>query len=288
MVIPFKYTGKVVFAIVISLLGCFSSTSYCQEIQDSILPVRLDKSYAKSYWTDGKRIITAPFHWGVKDWIITGSVIGVTALLYTQDEKIQDFFQRNQNDFWDASSKYLFEPAGSGLIAIPLIGGCYIFGKITRSERAERVALTSAKSLILTGAVTYAIKYLTQRYRPSQHDPPDPKLWEGPFGSYKYEAFPSGHTTLAFSVATVFASEYKDKLWVPILAYTLATGAGLSRIYDNKHWASDILIGAALGFGIGKLVYRSSINNYNFTIIPTVCQNFAQAGILVQIPISYN
>ena len=66
MVIPFKYTGKVVFAIVISLLGCFSSQSFSQEIQDSILPVRLDKSYVKSYWTDGKRIITAPFHWGVR------------------------------------------------------------------------------------------------------------------------------------------------------------------------------------------------------------------------------
>jgi membrane-associated phospholipid phosphatase len=52
---------------------------------------------------------------------------------------------------------------------------------------------------------------------------------------------------------------YKDKLWVGILSYGLATGVGLSRVYDNVHWSSDVLVGAALGFAIGQSVYKLMI-----------------------------
>jgi len=53
-------------------------------------------------------------------------------------------------------------------------------------------------------------------------------------------------------VATVFASVYKDKPWVGVLSYGIATGVALSRLNDDKHWASDVFIGAALGFAGGK------------------------------------
>jgi membrane-associated phospholipid phosphatase len=50
------------------------------------------------------------------------------------------------------------------------------------------------------------------------------------------------------TTATVFATMYRDQRWVPPVAYGLATLVGLSRIYDNAHWASDVMAGAAIGF----------------------------------------
>jgi Na+/H+ antiporter NhaA len=53
--------------------------------------------------------------------------------------------------------------------------------------------------------------------------------------------------------------EYKDIKIVPIIAYSAATAIGLSRIVQNQHWASDVLVGAALGFLSGRQV----VNNYH-------------------------
>jgi membrane-associated PAP2 superfamily phosphatase len=89
--------------------------------------------------------------------------------------------------------------------------------------------------------------------------------FHGPFYHFlksdnsSYESFPSGHTTVAFAAATVFAMEYKNIPIVPIIAYSAATSIGLSRIIQNQHWISDVLVGAALGFLSGRQV----VNNYH-------------------------
>lgn len=72
-------------------------------------------------------------------------------------------------------------------------------------------------------------------------------------------SFPSGHATAAFSTATVFAMECKDHPLIPIISYTAASLISLSRITENKHWATDIVAGAALGYLTGKQV----VNNYH-------------------------
>ncbi len=78
-------------------------------------------------------------------------------------------------------------------------------------------------------------------------------------GNRVNSSFPSGHTTVAFAAATVFAMEYRDRPLVPLISYSAATLIGLSRITENKHWITDVFAGAALGFFTGKLV----VNNYH-------------------------
>jgi membrane-associated phospholipid phosphatase len=112
------------------------------------------------------------------------------------------------------------------------------------------------------------LKYLTGRQRPSYYNSNSLEAeptFRGPFskagkdinGKSISSSFPSGHTTVAFAAATVFALEYKDKPFVPILAYSAATLIGLSRITENKHWATDVFIGAVLGYYTGKQVVRN-------------------------------
>ena len=62
-----------------------------------------------------------------------------------------------------------------------------------------------------------------------------------------------------FAAATVFAKEYKNVPWVPPVAYGAASLVGLSRITENKHWTTDVVVGATLGFLCGRQV----VNNYH-------------------------
>ena len=69
-------------------------------------------------------------------------------------------------------------------------------------------------------------------------------------------SFPSGHTAQAFAAATFLNEEYKDRFhWMPYAAYGLASGVGMLRIANNRHYVSDVLMGAGLGILSMKVAY---------------------------------
>jgi membrane-associated phospholipid phosphatase len=57
-------------------------------------------------------------------------------------------------------------------------------------------------------------------------------------------------------LATVIASYYSDSKWIPAASYTMASLIGVSRIAAHEHWASDVFVGAVVGYTVGKLVYK--------------------------------
>lgn len=217
-------------------------------------PYKPTKGYIMSYWTAVKRTATAPAHWNKKQWLTFGGVVAGGVTLYAFDSQIRNFFQSHQTPVLMDISKHGFEPFGSGVYSFPFVAGFYFYGVATHNLKMRRVAMAATQAVIVSGISVEVIKNLAGRVRPFQSDPANPRLWMGP--TFKYNSFPSGHTIVAFSLATVFASAYKDKPWVGILSYGLATGVGLSRIYQDKHWSSDVFIGAALGFAIGKVSYH--------------------------------
>lgn len=137
------------------------------------------------------------------------------------------------------------------------------------NEKMQTTTLLATQAYI-TGTVLQSVgKLLSGRTRPSYYPDgtdPEPKFL-GPFPKKEalnsrktlYSSFPSGHTTVAFAAATVFAMEYRNKTIVPIISYTAASLIGLSRIAENKHWFTDVFVGAALGYLTGKQV----VNNYH-------------------------
>lgn len=260
----------VIFFTLFCLIASAQENKELAEKQVDSCDVRLNGEYIKSYFTDSWGVLKSPVRWKGRQWGTAAGVIGVSMALYAFDEDIRDFAQRNQSDGLDDASKYVFEPLGSGIIILPLTIGYYAYGAIAGNQRASRIGLTGIKAMAVTAVFTYALKYATQRHRPHDDDPPNPRIWEGPFGSYQSTSFPSGHSSVVWSVAAVFASEYRNKLWVPIMSYTLASLASASRVYDDKHWASDVFFGAALGFFIGKFVYWSTLKCPELIIIPGV------------------
>lgn len=229
-------------------------------------PYKVNKEYIKSYWTVTKKIPTGPARWKTGEWMAFGGVVAGGVLVYAYDDEIRKWIQRNPTRAKDNTAQYVFEPWGSGLYPAALLGGFYIYGLSAKDKRARQVALGGVQAFLMTGLSTFVIKQLTHRYRPYQADPSNPRLWDGPFTGWDYTSFPSGHTSTAFALASLISSVYKDKLWVGIVSYGIATGVAWSRVYDNQHWPSDVLIGAALGFAIGKTVYHVMQGKTNLSL----------------------
>lgn len=234
----------------------------------------------KSYMTDGVRMVKSPARWQGRQWLTLGAVATAGVLVYTQDEQVMDFARSHQSAATDRLVKYGLEPWGSGYYSAPLLGGMYLIGRVSGNDRASATALTAGKAAILASASAHLVKQLAHRHRPGQDDPADPGNWDGPTGNIHYTSFPSAHSALAFSVATVLASEYSETVWVPVLSYTLAAGTAVSRIYNDRHWASDVLIGSAAGIAIGRFIWKK--NRY-LKISPFL--DSGATGCIVRIPL---
>ena len=219
--------------------------------QDYARGLNLNGDYFEGYISDIKGILTSPSHWQRSDWIKASLIAGITAGLYTQDQKIQNWVQENRSSVSDKISKFV-KPFGDGRYTLPGLGALYLYGHFFEDEKAQRTALLSLESFVVSGLFIQIMKFVGHRHRPSSGDPYN--IWDGPSFSTSNLSFPSGHSSSAFAIATVIASEYRDKAFIPPLAYGIATLTALSRVNDNAHWASDVFFGAVIGYFTAKAI----------------------------------
>lgn len=213
--------------------------------------------------------------------LIPKVAIGVAyaATVYTiyhhADRNIQDESQEGKTAF-KSNVSHTVSPLG--LASTNLIGSVLVtgYGLLSRNTRLQKAGVLLVAGLGVNGFVTGALKKRFQRYRPSTGKPFN--TFDGDDGSGLNQSFPSAHTSNAFTTATIFATVYKDKKWVAPFAYGMATMVGLSRIYDNAHWASDVMAGAAVGFLSAKAVILldKTLSNQHIHIYPQI--GYKQAG----------
>jgi len=244
----------------------FSISVFAKAQNDSlaITKARIDKHYIKSYFLDCRDVAISPFYWNKNKLFIASGAAVVSAFCFTQDEAIQKIISKNQNQSLLNISKYGIEPFGRGLYSLPAMGFLYLYGALNKDEKSKKVAMLGTKAFVVSGLTAGVIKYSFHRHRPDDELPIESSHFDGPSFKQKHLSFVSGHTITIFSIASVVATEYKDKKAIPVIAYSIAGLTAISRIYDNKHWASDALIGAVLGYGIGKLICRK--NNWKIKI----------------------
>lgn len=123
---------------------------------------------------------------------------------------------------------------------IVAVYGLNALGVKGKNNFGNRTAIL-IKSELMVGILTFSLKKITAVPRPDTGQP---------------TSFPSGHTTQAFAVATFMAKEYGHKsIWYSIGAYTVATGVGAMRVMNNRHWISDVLVGAGIGIFSTNMAY---------------------------------
>ena len=119
-------------------------------------------------------------------------------------------------------------------------------GGLFGGSRGRRAAGHGVFALAFTSAIVNGpLKLAVGRRRPT----PRRRLRHMP----RTSSFPSGHAASAFAVASVI-DDQSERFSVDFLAYSLATLAAMSRVHDNEHWMSDVFIGSALGYFIGKKI----------------------------------
>jgi membrane-associated phospholipid phosphatase len=133
---------------------------------------------------------------------------------------------------------------------------------VAGNRRAEEIGLHSVEAVLLSGAISGTTKMIAGRARPYKDTANSLNfgLLRGLQGT-DYQSFPSGHTTAAFAFASMISAEtshwWPESRWIigPIF-YGGAALTGVSRIYNQDHWASDVVTGAAIGTLTGLKVYR--------------------------------
>ena len=236
-----------------------------EKLRDPQNKMELDRDYFKGIFSDMVYTASSPLIWDRSDWITAGWVAGGTGMFIALDEEIHSTFKDNRGSTTDGLAG-IFEPFGNGAFTIPSLAAFYIFGHFHEDEKAKRTTLIAMESFLITGLYTTVLKASFGRHRPSTGD--SSTSFDG--FSIDHNSFPSGHTSTAFAIATVFANQYEKTPYIKPISYGLATLTGLSRINDEKHWASDVFIGAALGYFTSKTLLRLHNNKkgQHFTIYP--------------------
>ncbi len=219
----------------ICILACFSASAQYKKwnekesttftIQKKLEINRASKSKSKTF----QKAIAIPL------------VLTATGL-YTQIDN-ESFFnkyeiQEERNEWASGFRTHIDDYLQYAPIAA--VYGLNLAGVKGKNDFANRTALL-IKSEIIVGALTYTIKNVTSIQRPDTSTP---------------NSFPSGHTAQAFAAATFMAKEYGHKsIWYSIGAYSVATSVGVMRVMNNRHWITDVLVGAGIGIFSTNLAY---------------------------------
>lgn len=142
-------------------------------------------------------------------------------------------------------------------------GGLFVVGRAARVRRAAELGLHGTEAVVVGQVVSSVLKLALGRARPYTSADTNPRSFgfARGFRGTDYESFPSGHSTSAFAAAAAVSQEtsewWPQSRWIlgPIL-YGGAAMVGMSRMYEDRHWASDVVMGAAIGTFAGLKTVR--------------------------------
>ncbi len=179
--------------------------------------------------------------------------VGVSAAVSLADGPLMRQVAKLRADDGSAPRAAILCASLGGMVPLSVGGLLWAGGALSGNDVVKHVGLESTQAVLLSGALTIGIKGLIGRSRPNASpDDPDQYYPGRGFFDARRSSFPSGHTSAAFALATVLSRElsgrYPSKRWLIRSAlYGAAGSVGLARMYQNAHWPSDVVTGAALG-----------------------------------------
>jgi membrane-associated phospholipid phosphatase len=199
------------------------------------------------------------------DAIAGAGIVAATVAIHPFDERIALSLQRPalQHNVGLQRTAKAFRLLGSP--GVLLLGGTfYVVGRATHTRELAAAGLHSTEAIVLAEVAGGLLKWTTGRARPFAAGDTlsgDFQFLRGVRKGYAYSSFPSGHTIAAFASAAALTSEasrsWAHSAWIvgPVL-YGSAGMVGLSRMFNDQHWASDVVFGGGLGTIAGIAVVR--------------------------------
>lgn len=167
--------------------------------------------------------------------LIAYGVVGI------ESDRLKDINCHVKNQLWNGIDKKFTIDDFSQNVPFLSVYGLNCIGIKGKNNFKDRTVILGTAALIM-GSTVYGVKNLSAIRRPD--------------GSSS-NSFPSGHTATAFMGAEFLYREYKDvSAWYGISGYLVAAGTGFLRIYNDRHWLSDVATGAGIGILSTKIAYR--------------------------------
>ena len=214
-----------------------SSVHKSPDIKDRHFVFRLARDQ-QTFWTSGKDLRRGGAKTLIPFTAFTAALIASDSWLSRQVPNHPEQVRKSR----EVSNAGVFSLVGA-------TGGSLLLGKLSGNEHWQEAGLLSSEAMLNSTAVTLAFKGLSQRQRPDRGN------GQGDF-FHGGGSFPSEHAALAWSAAGVLAHEY-PKPFTRFLAYGLAASVTVSRVTAQKHFPSDVVVGSALGWYLGRQIYRA-------------------------------
>jgi undecaprenyl-diphosphatase len=217
--------------------------------------------------TDGLYLLTAPLRLDRETALLAGGLtLGLTAL-FLADREIRDRVQAATGPTGRDVAHALTTAGNGGVllgVTASLLALGFIHEQATGDTQLRDASLVAMEAHLFAALLTCGLKRLTGRVQPGAGQ-----------GAYHFDpftrddSFPSGHASGVFAVAAVFADRYGGP--VPFLAYGAAGLVAASRVVLDRHWASDVVAGSALGIVVGRsLSRRHAEDRRGFDFFPFV------------------
>ena len=250
------------------LLMVFSEKIYAADTIQSYPDLLLD---------DVQYVLTKPSRWHTDEWKnLAWASLSVISAATILDAPIRDEMrhQPNGNEFMLTIQRF------GAAYSIGVVSGFYIAGSLANNDTAIRVAQDSlSASIIASGLIAPTIKFIVGRNRPYENV--GTATFNTFSGSSLNSSFPSGHTTEAFTLASVISSHYEES-WIQYSSYTVATLVGIARIYNDAHFTSDVLAGAFIGTWVGQSVaaHNQTKRDGKLILMPETSQDLIGISIV--------
>lgn len=198
-------------------------------------------------------IFSAPVRWDGGDWLKFGLAGAGTAASAGLDIDGRLFMQRHQtpanSDIAKAAEQY-----GVGINMIALSAGGYIAGLAFDERWLRETSFLTGSAILIAGTISTVTKVVVGRARPYTGRG---HMTFRPFSFpvENFASFPSGHTIVAFAFSGVLAERIRNP-WASVGLYGLAAACGVSRMYTDEHWVSDVVFGAVISISVSHSLVR--------------------------------
>ena len=237
---------------------------------------RTARTIGKDVWSAGSDVVAvwmSPVRASGRDWVVAGGVVAMGAAISPLDDDADRWAVRHSDGGFGRALEPIRESRGTNLgdlptgrILLPASGALYLAGFLADKPGLRDAAMGCVASQQANSAVRHATYALVSRTRPSEFsdDAVPLRTAQGdqyeiavPGGEWEEHSFFGGHVANAFACATFFSERFELGMAEPLL-YAFATGIGVARTMDRRHWVSDNVLGAAFGYAVGRTVARRS------------------------------
>lgn len=206
---------------------------------------------------DQEAIWTSPAHLNGSNAVGPITLVVATAALATTDHHVM-----SSSRLIDTSLNNHAETASNGLVGAFIVApvAFYGLGHLRHDSHAAETGILGGEAILDSIGVNEIFKIVSLRERPTTGNAKG-KFFQTSVGFNS--SFPSNHSIIAWSSAAVAASEYPGVL-NDIAFYGLATGVSVTRVLARQHFPSDVLVGSAVGWMIGRYVFHHHQRSIDF------------------------